>query len=290
MKWRSLLLILANLLCLFGLLGAAAWTLLETERQQARLERLHAELESTLVLGQASGGYATQLAKVLLLGRDPQSDLRAARLDMERAFVRLSQAARNQAMAALGPVETRDALKDVENARRMLELYHAIDLAASRAIVLDRDLRRDESRQIYDREVDFRLSREFAALLADAQAGVQARLRRASDDDLASRYQLVIGWVAGGIAALVVFLLSAIALLRRSWPEENMLTGALEAQAEALRDSNRRLRETDTKRAQFLADVSHELRTPLTILRGEADVALLPKAKAGEQRRWKSVV
>lgn len=63
------------------------------------------------------------------------------------------------------------------------------------------------------------------------------------------------------------------------------LAADFEVRTEELRDANRKLRETDVRRAQFLADVSHELRTPLTILRGEADVALLPGSKPQEQRR-----
>jgi signal transduction histidine kinase len=43
---------------------------------------------------------------------------------------------------------------------------------------------------------------------------------------------------------------------------------------EALEEANRRLREVDHLRIQFLADISHELRTPLTVLRGEAEVTL----------------
>jgi two-component system, OmpR family, sensor kinase len=43
---------------------------------------------------------------------------------------------------------------------------------------------------------------------------------------------------------------------------------------EALEAANRRLRELDRLRVQFLADISHELRTPLGVLRGEAEVTL----------------
>lgn len=41
-----------------------------------------------------------------------------------------------------------------------------------------------------------------------------------------------------------------------------------------LEEANRRLREMDRARVDFLADLSHELRTPLTVLRGEAEIAL----------------
>jgi two-component system, OmpR family, sensor kinase len=47
-----------------------------------------------------------------------------------------------------------------------------------------------------------------------------------------------------------------------------------------LERANRRLRELDHLRVQFLADISHELRTPLTVLRGEAEVTLRGTALA----------
>ncbi len=55
---------------------------------------------------------------------------------------------------------------------------------------------------------------------------------------------------------------------------QQLLGSEVEARTRELREANDRLRDLDSRRAQFLADVSHELRTPLTVMRGEADVAL----------------
>lgn len=41
-----------------------------------------------------------------------------------------------------------------------------------------------------------------------------------------------------------------------------------------LASANRKLRDIDASRSNFLADISHELRTPLTVLRGQAEIAL----------------
>ena len=282
--WRRAVLIIANAIVLLALLGLAAWTIMETDRRVSRLERLHGELESIQDLDAASGHYGAQLAQLLWQGREQQADLRAARLDMERAFVRLSQAARERAAAAMSATETQEALKDVEQARRKLDLYHAIDLAASRAIVLERDFRSADALQIYEKEVDFRLATEFTALLDDARAGAAQRLDGAREANTTAHRQLLFAWSAA--AALAVATLGfTVALLGRFNPGNDELAQAFEARAEELRDSNRRLREIDTRRSQFLADVSHELRTPLTILRGEADVALLPNSQANDQRR-----
>ena len=118
MIWRRAVLIIANAIVLLALLGLAAWTIMETDRRVSRLERLHGELESIQDLDAASGHYGAQLAQLRWQGREQQADLRAARLDMERAFVRLSQAARERAAAAMSATETQEALKDVGYARR----------------------------------------------------------------------------------------------------------------------------------------------------------------------------
>lgn len=281
--WRRTMLIVANAAALLALLGLAAWTITDMDRRTAQLDGLHGELGSIRNLDAATGQYGVQLAQVLWQGREQQADLRTARLDMERAFVQLSQWARARAVAATSEGETLEALEDVEQARRMLELYHAIDLAASRSIVLERDFRSAEAWQVYEEQVDFRLATEFTALLDDARAGATLRLDVAREANAEAHGRLLFAWAA--VAALAAITFGFTALLGRFRPGNNDLARAFELRTQELRDSNRRLREIDARRTQFLADVSHELRTPLTILRGEADVALLPNSLADDQRR-----
>lgn len=53
-----------------------------------------------------------------------------------------------------------------------------------------------------------------------------------------------------------------------------------------LATANRKLRDIDVSRSNFLADISHELRTPLTVLRGQAEIALRdPKREVGDMRQ-----
>lgn len=285
MDRHSLRLILPNAVCLIVLVALTAGTLSFTTQHEAQIDSLHTELESVLTLGHASGNYATQLAQTLLLGREQQAELHGARLAMERSFVSLMQSARGQAVTAGDAAATQQALRRVETARRMLDLYHSIDRSAARAIVLERDLLSEQARQVYDREVDFRLTTEFSALLDDVREDVQSRLADAQAFGITTRNLLVAAWLMALAAFLAAQVYAVLALSRRAAVPEGGLTAAFEARAEELRASNQRLRDIDAKRAQFLADVSHELRTPLTILRGEADVALLPKANAAEQRR-----
>lgn len=285
MDGPSLRLILPNAACLLVLAALAAWTLSSVARHDAQIESLHDHVESVLTLADASGEYATQLAQSLLLGREQQSELHGARLEMERSFVRLLQSARGQAVEASNAPATQEAIRSVETARRMLDLYHSIDRSAARAMVLARDLRPAEAQQTYDREVNFRLTTEFAALLDDVRQNVQSRLAAAQHADDEARNLLANLWLAALAGCAGVQGYTFLALSRRPSLLPGGLAAAFEARAEELRASNRRLRDIDAKRAQFLADVSHELRTPLTILRGEADVALLPSAGTAEHRR-----
>jgi signal transduction histidine kinase len=273
--------ILVTGLVLAGFYVASIDRIAEASGQLAVLNR---KLDAAQTLDTAAARYGMRVAQVIYEGREQQGDLRAARLDMERGFVRLAQEARDRAAAAPSGAETRALLADVESTRRMLELYHAIDLSASRAFVLKRDGRVDEAMEVYRREVDFRLGTELTALLDDAIANDKQRLERSlADWTTTSDAAKTAGYVFILIFVLAV-LLSWFLLARLGGRHAPALAVAFEARAEELREANRRLRETDSRRAQFLADVSHELRTPLTILRGEADVALLPASSPDEQR------
>lgn len=285
MHWRTGLDLLPVLMVCAALAAFGAVALVQSEEAFGQIQAINRKLNAAQNLETAAANYGLRVGQVLQRGREQQEDLRAARLDMERGFIRLTQEARDQAATAPGGSPTRDLLLDVENTRRMLELYHAIDLSAARAFVLARDGDDVAAWAVYDRDVDFRLTTEFAALLDDAIAGEEARLAPEQ-----AAWGETLGRMTAIGAGLLVALAAAIGLswwlIARSVSAGRPgLAAEFEARAEELRGANRRLRETDTRRAEFLADVSHELRTPLTILRGEADVALLPGAKSDEQRR-----
>jgi signal transduction histidine kinase len=283
--WRTGLYLLPVIVAGVALAGLCLFWAHRTTSAFAQVAAANRSLEAIQHLDSAAANYAHRVAQLLYEERDPQGDLRAARLEMERGFVRLAQEARDQVALASGGPETRTLLADVEQTRRMLELYHAIDLSAARAFVLKRDLRPDEALEIYRRDVDFRLTNELSTLLGDAIADAQQRRQTALAGFEGARegardvgYALVPGLA---VAILVTWFLFA----RRAQLYRPELSATFEAHAEELREANRRLRETDRRRAQFLADVSHELRTPLTILRGEADVALLPSSTGKDRQR-----
>jgi signal transduction histidine kinase len=276
---------LPALLVGLALAGLSAWLILEGGQNFERLQAIHRKLDAAQNLKATSAQYGQRVAQLMREGREQQANLRATRLDMERGFVQLTQEARNRAALAPNEAETRELLTDVELARRMLELYHAIDLSAARAFVLIRDGDPAGAEQIYQRDVDFRLDTEFASLLDNAIARETQRLEEEGD---AQERLWRLGVAAGAILSLLLVAALAIAWGRIARIAETVgpeLVAEFEKRADELRDANRRLREIDARRAQFLADVSHELRTPLTILRGEADVGLLAATAPAEQRR-----
>lgn len=337
LRRRIVALVLVSLVFMSAIIAIMVVTLGYADRFVQRADGVHQRFAAMTELEGLTGAYSAQVADVLLLGRDQSQDLQRARLNMERAFARLTAVTR-QAIAALGGgADLQDELSDLENTRRMIELYHSIDLSASRAVVLQRDGKHAEALGIYQRDFQFRLKTEFTALLDSGLAGERAEMAAQPEQVQGVRGAVML--IASVVAALALSAIAALGLSlagavqrplralsvgadaiaqgelerRVALPgkdEFSTLAGHLNAMAEALQTgranlitegarmsaamdtrseqlsaANARLRDIDSRRAQFLADVSHELRTPLTILRGEADVALRGRSDAAEQRQ-----
>lgn len=249
-----------------------------------QLDVANRRLSDLQELQSATTNYARRTYEVVLGRGLPQGELRAARLSMERGLVRLSQNAKSQAEAAIDTVRARHHVTDLGTASRLLELYHSIDASASRAFVLGRDGKYTEAERVLAREVEFRLTNELEAILADA-----IRTKSGQVADLNQQLHTSIVQAAYLLGGLAFALFPAFGF---AWHVHNRsircasyaAPADFELRAQELRAANEQLRENDKRRAQFLADVSHELRTPLTILRGEADVALMPGSPAHEQK------
>ena len=282
---KRLMLIVVQAVMLGAIMGAAAWSTLTGARDAERLRGLHVELTHLQDIDSAIADYALEVAHYMVRGRAEQDDLQASRLTIERTFLGLGRALRDRVAFDSADGKPDGALTDFENARRMLELYHAIDRAASRAIVRQRDGQGTEAADIYARDVDYRITTEFAALINAARAGSEDRISAAEARSAEHGRTIIVVWGAIAGVGLLILAGSAWLLWRRPLHLPDNLARDYEKRVEELRLSNQRLRELDTRRGQFLADVSHELRTPLTILRGEADVALLPRAKSEDQRK-----
>ncbi|OEO28871.1 hypothetical protein VW23_002620 [Devosia insulae DS-56] len=284
-RWRIVGLALASLVSIVAMTGVMAYGLWLADHFVQRIDAVHRRFEVIAELDGRANAYAKQVAGVLLLGRAEMPAVQRARIDMERTFARLSRATRDELTTLGGIAEMVPELEQLEDVRRMIELYHAIDASAARALAAARDGKADEATQLYGRDVAFRLANELQPLIDRALA--EERNEVAAELKQVQQTQGTILVVAGILALLSLAVLSLLGVLlyravRRSGAR---LEAEIETRTSELRDANARLRAVDVRRTQFLADVSHELRTPLTVLRGEADVALRGQPKLDDLRQ-----
>jgi signal transduction histidine kinase len=326
---RILILAVTAFVVVAGSIGFSVMAFRSVDHFITRVDAVQRRFEVLAALIGLSNNYGAQVAEQLLLGRDTNRELDTAKIDLERAFARLSQVTRAE-FETIGQSGLDRELREIETARRMVEVYHAIDASAVRAFALVRNGEREQGLGTFERDVAFRLSNELQPLLA---ASLEGERQEVMDELGAMRGLQAAYFIAGvtlavfALAALGIFgwllwlsisrpvrvLTSGVAALAagdygkvNAMPGRNELavlsqtlagaaeslrarSGSLAAEIDArtveLRAANERLRDVDSRRAQFLADVSHELRTPLTILRGEADVALRGQGTVEGQRQ-----
>lgn len=282
LRWRIVGLALASLVSIVAMIAVMAFGLGLAAHFVERIDAVHRRFEVIAELDGRANAYAKEVASVLLLGRSSMPSVQSARIEMERTFARLTRATRDE-LATLGAMtEMAPELVELEDVRRMIELYHAIDASAARALAAARDGNAAEAAELYGRDVAFRLANELQPqidrALADERNEVAAELADVQ------RTQGIILAIAGALALIALAVLSVLGVLlyRAVRKSGERLEMQIAARTTELREANERLRAVDVKRTQFLADVSHELRTPLTVLRGEADVALRGRPGADE--------
>lgn len=257
-----------------GLLAAG---LQATDFALRRADGAGSQLEALHDLDGAAGRYGRQVSAQLLFGYDRGGDLQTARNDMERVLANLARATRQELNVFTGSADLQKELPELEQVRRMTDLYHAIDTSAKRAFTLNANGDGGEAGRVLSREVDFRLTNELQPLI---DAGI-AEERQEVDAQVGS----LDGWrtrllVAAGTASGLLL----VGLLALAWSLARRLDAdAARASAET-RDQiallETKLKTLESSRGQLLADIGHQLRTPLTVLRGEADVAL--RSAAGD--------
>lgn len=203
-----------------------------TDRAIQRVSTAANRLEAMREVDGTVARYGRQVVNQLLFGLDRGGDLQSARNAMERALATLTRVTRAELNTLDDPTELQRELQEVETVRRMIDLYHVIDAAATRAFTLVRQGDVPGATAMVSRQVDFPLTNEMQTLidrsLSAESLDVAGRIEELRD---AQGTQLAVG------SALAVLLLLALAtqaldlhrVIRRSIGGLEATTGAFAA-------------------------------------------------------------
>ena len=159
-----------------ALIALMAVTLSASDHTARRVAALSDRLAVLNQLSASVGNYGERAAETLLLGRGNAEDLAAARIDMERALARLTQATRTEITTLDGVDEVANKLPDIEGARRLIELYHDIDAAMNAVLSMRNSNPSADSNAAYVSTVSFRLTNELLPVLTSAADGERTDL------------------------------------------------------------------------------------------------------------------
>lgn len=275
----------ASLVFAAGVAALAGWVVLSSDRLVDRIDGAQAQLDALREVDGAVGRYGRQAVDQLLFGYDRSGALQTARNDMDRVLANLTRATRAEMHTLSGAAELQSELPELEQARRMVDTYRAIDGAAIRAFRLADSGDVAGAREVLSREVDFRLTNEMQPLITESIADETGEIVGKLAELAEWRRNAILTAGAIALALFLALILLGIWLQRRTKRALNAVARETDAalaneRAEAAR-AHERIRLLSDARGKLLADVGHQLRTPLTVLRGEADVALRGAADTG---------
>lgn len=203
---------LASLVIAVALGAAALWI---GDHATRRVAAVGDRLSVLNQLDGETGHYAQYIVEVLAMGRNKAGDLTAARIMIERLLAQLTQTTRAEISTLAGMAEIERQLPKLEGARRIIEVYHAIDASVNRMLANQRAGQPASAAEIYRVEISFRIANELRPLIESAASDEREEIAAQLEN-----LEVAKAWVAGlavgsGIVALLV--LSVLALrLRRS--------------------------------------------------------------------------
>ncbi|MEQ1770551.1 MAG: HAMP domain-containing sensor histidine kinase [Devosia sp.] len=181
-----------------------------TRRVTAVVDRL----EVLNQLDGETGHYAQYVVEVLAMGRNKADDLAASRIMVERLLAQLTLTTRAEISTLAGMAEIEQQLPELEGARRIIEVYHAIDASVNRMLADQRSGQPASAAEIYKVEISFRIANELRPLIESAASGERAELT-AQLKDLGTAEVWVAGLAAAFcVVALVIVIVLAVGLRR----------------------------------------------------------------------------
>lgn len=212
---RHVLVLVAICLVLaVAFIALMAVTLSTSDHTSRRVAAISDRLAVLNQLSASVGNYGEQAAETLLLGRGRADDLAAARIDIERGLARLTQATRTEITTLGNMDEVANELPDIEGARRLIELYHAIDGAMTTVLSMRRTNPNADSNSAYQSTVSFRLTNELQPVLTSAADSDRNQLAAEVSKADTNRTTLLAAAVAVGIFGLLAIAGLGIGLWR----------------------------------------------------------------------------
>ena len=212
-----------------ALIALLAMALSTSDHSARRIAAISDRLAVLNQLSASAGNYGEQAAETLLFGRGRDEDLANVRIDMERELARLTQATRTEITTLDDMDEVANELPDIEGARRLVELYHAIDAAMNTVLSMRRS-GSSESNSAYQSTVSFRLANELQPVLSSAVDGENAKLAAEVGKAETSRSYFVIA--AGAIGVLGLLAIGGLGI--GLWRAIVLPLGQLSARARAI--------------------------------------------------------
>ncbi|HVY51908.1 MAG TPA: HAMP domain-containing sensor histidine kinase [Devosia sp.] len=228
---RRVVVLTVACLVLVGLtVGVMVVGLWMSDHMARRVAGIYGRLDVVSQLSAKASSYSEQAAKVALPDGSRSDDLDAARIEIERLLARLTQATRAEIATLSGMEEVQSELPELENARRVVELYHSIDAAMNNVLSLQRSGQGDAARGVYERAVAFPLANELLPLLDHAAKDERDEIAAEIAGIGTAEGQLLIGAGAIGLLGLLSIVTLSIVL----WRSISGPVRALDARTRAL--------------------------------------------------------
>lgn len=209
-RWRVLAFVSISLVFMVIMAGVMFLSLRLADEFVQRIEGLHARLEVIAELDGNANNYARAALSALVLNDDASRELDAARFQMRATLAALTRVTRAEIASLREMDRIQDQLPELENTRRIIEVFNAVDLSVSAAMALRREGRRQDGLDTFMDDANFRLTNELLVLIEAELDGERREIARELADIATVQRNMVIG--AGLLAILALAAVSALGM------------------------------------------------------------------------------